>query len=715
MRLYSRSDLALDPRTVTQRRMRVLTAVLLLTIPAAAAMADLHWRTGFDGWKAAHLALFTILFALLAFGVVQAWIGFRLRRAGGDPLRIMATLEPDDDGVLEAPTAIIMPICNEEVGRVIEGLGAIFESVRGDARLSNCDFFLLSDSPDPNHWIEEEAAWLALVQRLNAHGRIFYRKRRGGINKKAGNVADFCRRWGTRYRYMIVLDADSLISGRAASTLVRLMERNPAVGLIQAVPVLVNGETILARVQQFASRLYGGLFSNGLNYWQLGEANYWGHNAIIRVQPFIRHCSLPELPGGGPFGGRILSHDYVEAALMRRAGWQVWLATDLPGNYEECPANLIDFAKRDRRWLQGNLQHTRLIAARGFHTVNRVHFALGILSYLASPLWFALLLLSGVIAYRERFGSGLSGVMTWALPWTYSAQALALFGATMGLLLLPKILALSDLRRRPAELAEFGGWNRVVRSVVAETVVFTFIAPILMLFHTKFVILTLGRQTISWGSQRRGRAGGSAWGEAISAHYDQTIIGLALALFVSGVSPALAWWMSPLLIGLIASIPISYLSGSIEAGEGMRAQGFFITPEETAPGPELRRFNEALASREPGRAPHPELVSDHGLLQAVLDPYVNALHVSLLRAKDTTPAPVELRLVELRERLIREGPAALAARDRMAVLSDVDSMVALHEEVWSTPPGQLAPWWRRALKHYEVVMPAPRTAFTRAA
>ncbi|HUR60164.1 MAG TPA: glucans biosynthesis glucosyltransferase MdoH [Opitutaceae bacterium] len=715
MRVTSFHPHALDPRTVTRRRTRIATIVLLLTLPAALTMADLHSRTGFDVWKAAHLFLFTILFAQLAFGVAQAWVGYRIRRRGGDPFRIIRSVEAGDATVLPAPTAVIMPICNEDVGRVMEGMRAIYESVRANGQLADCDFFLLSDSPDPNNWVKEEAAWLALVQKLGAHGRIFYRKRRVGINKKAGNVADFCRRWGGHYRYMVVLDADSIISGEAVATLVCLMERNPKVGLIQAVPVLVNGETILARVQQFASRLYGTFFSAGLNYWQLGEANYWGHNAIIRVQPFIQHCSLPELPGRGPFGGRILSHDYVEAALMRRAGWQVWLATDLPGNYEECPANLIDFAKRDRRWLQGNLQHARLIVARGFHAVNRLHFFLGILSYVASPLWFALLMLSCVIAWKANALGASAPPAARGLPWSFGGQALALFGATLVLLLLPKFLALLDLRQRPTEARAFGGWGKIALSIATETFVFTLVAPILMLFHTKFVILTLCRRTVSWGAQRRGAAGDSALAEAFSAHLGQTIFGAALAVFIARLSPALAWWMSPMLAGMILSIPISYVTGSVALGAKLRASGIFVTPEESTPSPELRRLTEVLATRTPGRAPLPELADDYGLLQAVIDPYVNAAHVSLLRSKDNAPSATEQRLGGLREKLLREGPGALPARDRLALLSDVDSMVALHEDIWAAPPGRLAAWWRLALEHYQVVAAAPQTAFLKAA
>ncbi|MEO6993280.1 MAG: glucans biosynthesis glucosyltransferase MdoH, partial [Lacunisphaera sp.] len=503
----------LDPHEATRRRHRLITLVLLIAGPGIFVMADLHWRTGFDAWKIVHLILFIILFGLVALGAAQSLIGFFLRRRGGDPCRITASLSAEERlQPVTARTAIVMPICNEEVGRVIEGLRVMYESVLQTGKLPDCDFFLLSDSNDPNRWIAEEAAWLALTQRLGAQGRIFYRKRRGGINKKAGNLADFCRRWGSLYRYMVVLDADSIMAGDAIVHLAQLMERNRNVGIIQGVPLLVNGETLLARLQQFASRLYGTISAAGLNYWQLGEANYWGHNAIIRLAPFIQHCSLPELPGEGPFGGRIMSHDYVEAALMRRAGWQVWLATGMEGNYEECPGNVIEFAQRDRRWLQGNLQHARLIGAKGFHVVNRVHFILGILAYLASPLWLVFLIVSAVIAYRH----GLVGALVVPKPsfaayaqWSYHTQAICLALFTFGMLFLPKLIALLDLRRRPAEVAAFGGWPDLLGGVFLETLVFTLLAPVLMLFHTKFIILTVCRQRITWGTQRRGRAGES--------------------------------------------------------------------------------------------------------------------------------------------------------------------------------------------------------------
>lgn len=688
--------------------------VLLLSAPGIMIMADLHWRTGYDGWKLAHLIVFAVLFTLIAFGSAQAIIGYLVRRRGGDPCRILASADPADVTPSLAPTAIVMPICNEEVGRVMEGMRVIFQSVAATGQLPDCDFFLLSDSNQPNNWIEEEASWLAMTQQLGAHGRLFYRKRRVGINKKAGNLADFCRRWGRHYRYMVVLDADSIMTGQAIVQLVRLMERNRNVGIIQGVPQLVNGETVLARLQQFASRLYGPVFATGLSYWQLGEANYWGHNAIIRVAPFIRHCSLPELPGDGPFGGRILSHDYVEAALMRRAGWQVWLATDLAGNYEECPANIIDFAKRDRRWLQGNLQHARLVIARGFHPVNRLHFALGILSYLASPLWLAFLALSMVVTWRlTTNGLTLLPVASFAehLHWSFRAQALGLFGFTLALLFLPKVIALADVRSRPADLAGFGGWKKLLPGVGLETLIFTLLAPILMLFHTKFVVLTLCRRSVSWGTQRRGRAGASAWGEVIAAHTGQTIFGLAAAALAWRIDPLMLAWMSPIVGGLLLSIPLSYFTGTLSLGLRLRARGLFLTPEESQPERELTELAENLATRGQTAPPRPELAEDYGLLQAVLDPFVNAAHVGMLRAKDDPPAGNEERFAILRSRLLREGPAALDQRDKISLLLDVDSMNTLHHEVWATPASRLDSWWRLALQHYEVIGPAPQTAF----
>jgi membrane glycosyltransferase len=715
----SRFDPArLDGTRVTQRRLLLATLTLLLVGPAVLLMADLHWRTGMDNWKLLHLLLFALLFALVAFGAVQALLGWFCRLGRGDPNRILRSLGPgDEDGPVDAPTAIVMPIFNEDTSRIMEGLRVIYRSLEATGQLDAFDFFILSDTTNPNRWIEEESSWVALTRQLGARGRMFYRKRRVNLNKKAGNLADFCRRWGKRYRYMVVLDADSIMTGDAIVKLVRLMERNPGAGIIQTVPRLVGGETIFARLQQFASRLYGPIFAAGLNYWQQGEANYWGHNAIIRVAPFIEHCSLPELPGVEPFGGRILSHDYVEAALMRRAGWSVWLAVDLEGSYEECPGNLIDFAKRDRRWLQGNLQHAWLLTARGLHAANRLHLALGILAYLASPLWLAFLVVSTVIAWRYA-ATGLSPLpidsFARYLRMGFHAQALLLLFGTLGLLFLPKVLALFDLARRPGTAEGFGGWWRVVGSAVAETAIFTLIAPVLMLFHSKFIVLTLAGKGVAWVAQRRGADGDPEWREAILTHAGHTVVGLGWGTLALRINPAFAAWLSPILLGLVTSIPVSLVTGQLAGGRMTNRLKLFLTPEESAPPPELQRLARNLEACRRHAPPLPELAADYGLMQAVLDPYVNAVHLALLREREQAPdAASEERFAPLRDRLLREGPGSLPARDKLALLLDADSMAALHRDLWSLPAERLSSWWRTAIRAYNVLAPAPQTALYR--
>ena len=193
---------------------------------------------------------------------------------------------------------------------------------------------------------------------------------------------------------MVVLDADSLMSGETLARLVRLMEAHPEVGVIQTAPRVVRARSLFARVQQFASRLYGPMFAAGMHYWQLGDSPYWGHNAILRVAPFMEHCSLPRLSGRPPFGGDILSHDFVEAALLGRAGWSVWLAFDLSGSYEETPGSLLEEMQRDQRWCQGNLQHLRLLFTEGLSTAHRALFLNGIFSYISAVLWLGFLVAS---------------------------------------------------------------------------------------------------------------------------------------------------------------------------------------------------------------------------------------------------------------------------------------------------------------------------------
>ena len=270
------------------------------------------------GWTLASAGLFLLFIVLQApvvYGFVLSCTGWWILRRGGDPVRINRTLPPGEIPDRLPRTAIVMPIYNEDVGRVFQGLRVIYESLKATNHGGSFDFFILSDTSDPNIWIAEEKAWFELCKRVEGFGRIFYRKRRLQLHHKSGNVADFCRRWGSRYKYVIVLDADSVMSGGTLVRLAALMEKNPRAGMIQTFSRAVLGQSLFQRINQFSASTYGPLFVAGANFWQLDNANFYGHNAIIRIHPFMQFCAMPELPEAGTLGSRILSHDVVESAL----------------------------------------------------------------------------------------------------------------------------------------------------------------------------------------------------------------------------------------------------------------------------------------------------------------------------------------------------------------------------------------------------------------
>ncbi len=716
MRLFLTEKM--NPGRLSRRRFLFFSAIFAFTSIAAWFMADLLWTNGLLGLEVALLVLFVILFAHVAAGFCTALVGLYVINRGGDSSRITATLPSLDDATL-ASTAIVMPVFNEDVSRVFEGLRVVFRSVQETRRLEHFDFFVLSDSNQPNQWIQEEVAWVELCKQVGGFGKIFYRKRRHSINKKAGNVADFLRRWGRRYRYMIVLDADSIMTGRALVQLVALMERNPHVGIIQTAPRIVNGETLFARVQSFSSRLYSPLFLAGLNYWQQHEANYWGHNAVIRIKPFIEHCSLPDLPGSEPFGGRILSHDFVEAALMRKAGWGVWLAGDIEGTYEEGPPTLIDSAKRDRRWSQGNMQHAWLLTARGFRPANRFHLLMGVMGYVSSPLWLLFMLLSTIHVFAMvtspgTFSADVGTQDTIFFGYHFEIpQAVTLFLLTVVLLFFPKVASVMVTLGRPGEATLFGGKRQLITSAFSETVLSILQAPVNMAFNSKFVLFTLLGQGVSWVTQRRGTEGDvTDWREPIITHGGQAAFGLVWGISSYIISPPFFIWLSPVIVPLVFSIPISIFLSKVSFGARARKLGLFLTPEETSPPYELRRLQQNLAECYRHLPPIEALRADYGLTQAVLDPYVNAMHVALLRQRRQTEESREW-FEQLRERLLRNGPSDFTLQDKMALLMDADSMMTLHRELWGAPPEDLAEWWRLAMRQYNVLTNAPTTALYR--
>jgi membrane glycosyltransferase len=671
-------------RTALLRRTVFLVLALVQSGAFAYHMVDsvLPYH-GNDPLEVAILILSTILFAWVSLGFWTAVSGFILLCLGGDRHAITRSVSKDAPIAPDARTAVIMPIRNEHVARVCAGLRATYESVAATGTLDRFDFFLLSDSCEGDTLAAERQAWLDLCVAVGGFGRVFYRWRRLRIKRKSGNVADFCRRWGRQYRYMVVLDADSVMSGDCLATLVRLMEANPTTGIIQTAPRAAGRETLYARVQQFATRVYGPLFTAGLHFWQLGESYYWGHNAIIRIAPFMRHCALARLSGRGPLSGEILSHDFVEAALMRRAGWKVWMAYDLPGSYEEMPPNLVDELKRDRRWCLGNLINARLFFWQGLHPAHRAVFMTGILSYVSAPLWLLSLTLSTVFVLLETLVGPQYFVEPRQLfpiwPEWHMGSVIGFVVATGVVLFLPKFLSAALVIARGAE--GFGGAVRVLASVVLELFLSALLAPIRMLFHSQFVAAALAGLHSSWKSPPREDAE-TTWGEAVLRHGAHTILGVTWAVGVYVLSPTYIWWMLPVVGALALSIPVSVYSSRASWGRALRRAELFLIPEETTPPAELRLARAYTAAASPS----PRFVD------AVADPHTNALAC----ATAGRPARPSLAAQPRRDRAVAaavaQGPDRLAESLKLFLMADPAALSQLHARVRAG--ADVHPAWR---------------------
>jgi len=682
---------------------------MLLTGLVSWLFADLLWRTGWSASRTVLLVLFVVLFLFAAVGCMHGVYGFFLRISG--TRWCINRMKPyRDQDISGTSTAIVFPVYNEDMVRVCEGLRATYESLQKTGQSERFDFFILSDSTDPDKRVEEERRWCDLIRELDALGRIYYRRRLNNEGRKSGNVRDFLNAWGRRYRYFMVCDADSVMRGETLVDLVKLMEVQPTVGLIQTVPATVNGESLFGRIQQFANRLYAPIFIAGLNYWALDLGNYWGHNALIRTEPFMQYCDLPQLPGRKPFGGQILSHDFVEAALLLRENWEVWFAYDLEGSYEEAPQAMIENAQRERRWCQGNLQHGLVLFARGLRGVSRLHLILGICGYLAGPLWLGFLLAFNWIHWFQKH-TGLSDVpvhaFTWFLNLSATAHAFLIFVICMVVIMMPKALALIELAYDTQRRHAFGGLQRAAVSVVAETVFSTLHAPLLMLWHTRFVVTNLLGVSVGWSTQKRA-ADGTAWTFAIRRHWGHTLIGIIWGAFMWWLGRSLFWWFTPVLAGMVLSIPLSVFTSRRSLGARARRLGVFLTPEEIAPPAELvalranMKVHELTDDTSP-RRPHA------GLAEAVLDPYVNAIHVTLLREKLFNPVYAEQfaalgvggpQVRTLGEKLLAGGPDQLTPAERSLIMTDSHTMVWLHHEAWLRSGESLAPWWRASIREY---------------
>jgi membrane glycosyltransferase len=551
------SDTLTSPEGMSSRRLLLFLLTMLLATTASAAVQDSLLGDGIDLWDVALLVLFFPLFAWIAFGFLNALIGFVLLMTRMHPGFVPV---PQNRQPLTGQTAVLIPVHNEDVDAVFGRIARMMHAIEAAGEAASFAFFVLSDSGEESG-AQEVAAWEVLAP--GSRVPLYYRRRTDNVARKPGNVADWVRRFGGGYDHMLVLDADSLMSGDAMIGMAQVMERRPSVGLLQTVPTIRGATTLFQRWMQFNSRLYGPISTAGLVWWSGSEASFWGHNAIIRTRAFAESCGLPVLPGGPPFGGAIMSHDMVEAALLRRRGWAVHLIM-IDDSYEEFPPTLIDMAVRDRRWAQGNIQHLKLLGSDGFHPVNRLQLAIGASAYMTSPAWLVLILTTIAQAFAGE---------SKLVEATTSARVLAL---TVILLFGPKLLgiiwAVSDRSRRAA----FGGARAIILSAIAEIPLSMLSAPVIMLTQTMDLISIFRGQPSGWSPQNRDRDGLSI-ADVVPRYRWHLAAGVAL-LLISPAVPITALWLAPVTLGLLLSPWLAKWSASNAAGSRADARGLFQVP-----------------------------------------------------------------------------------------------------------------------------------------
>lgn len=534
-------------------RMAAFVPAILVSALLCVSIAQYLLANGVMLHQAAVLALVTLTFLWLTFSVNTAILG-----------ALRATyLRPETPRKTQCPPAhiaLIIPVYNEAAWDVFGNASATLRD------LIRCDdgnryaLFVLSDTTDPARATQEERAFAALRREIGGAVDVYYRRRLKNTDKKIGNIGDWVENWGAAFEGMVVLDADSLMSASAIRHLSHALISDPNAGLIQSHPMLIGARTLFGRVQQFSNAVYGWLMAEGMASWSQHEGNYWGHNAIIRTRAFASSARLPYLRGRGGRQNLILSHDFIEAGMLRRAGWTVKLLPDVSGSFEETPQTLIDYILRDRRWCHGNMQHLRLLGARGFHMISRVHMLQGALAYLMSPAWLGLVVLWSIMGMGaedpDSYFSAANPLMPIWPEQPEHAGWVYLF-LVYGMLLFPKAVgaALFGLRRKTRVAYGYGA--HYLGSILLELVMSVLFAPIMMIHHTVTAARAIIGQTAAWVPQNRGDTGHS-WAQTLRFHWIETVLGTVL--FSGIVFADVSIMILPIAISLVAAVPLSKLS-----------------------------------------------------------------------------------------------------------------------------------------------------------
>lgn len=556
-------------------RRAVVVALNLLS------MAGLAWAMsrvlGDRGWSAPTIVFMAIYLIGLPWTLLGFWnsvIGFVILRLVKDPVGYTnpALRRTPTDSPIVTRTAVCLCVRNEDAAAAFGRLRTMIESVTATGEGRHFDFHILSDTSRPKVAEAEEMMFLALQTRFPFTG-LNYRRRSMNTGYKAGNLEEFARRCRGQYQHMIVLDADSVMSGRSMLRLVRAMQANPELGLLQTLVVGRPSESAFTRIFQFGMRHGMRAQTTGSAWWQGSSGPYWGHNAIIRIAPFVDHCALQPIPGNGPLRGPILSHDQVEAALMRGAGWHVRVIPDEQESWEENPTNLPDFIKRDLRWCNGNLQYIHLMTMPGLIGMGRFQLINAIAMYVGAPMNFVMLL------------AGLTIALTPHPPDLATSMAFGLYAVALLLGFAPRLLGVMDIVMSGRSKL-YGGGPRILLGCALDWSFSMIIGPIMMIAQTVFIAnLGFGRRVI-WDAQNRDDRSISAQ-EALHGLWPQLTFGLVAITILGLVVPVAILWAGLTIIPCLIAAPFTCITSARWLGKAMTRARLCAIPDEFAPAWEI--------------------------------------------------------------------------------------------------------------------------------
>lgn len=572
---------------MTARRTAFLSLFVISFVALGLLMTATLSPNGYGIFDFLVLGCFLVTLPWTIIGFWNAVIGLALMRLSPNPVKAVCPIKRGNPiARLKTRTAILSCVRNEDVAKLEANLNALLAGLVRSGEARAFTLYILSDSSFDEIAAEERAMVSRLAKRWSNWLAVVYRRRETNPGFKAGNIEDFCDRWGNRHDFALVLDADSFMSANAMLDLVRRMEANPTLGILQSLVVGLPTESAFARIFQFGMRLGMRSYTLGSAWWQGDCGPYWGHNAILRLKPFMEHCRLPKLSGKGPLAGWILSHDQIEAVLMRRAGYEVRVLPQEGGSYEENPPHLLEFIRRDLRWCQGNLQYLKLLRMPGIKPVSRIQLLLAILMFASSPAWIGFMVFAALLGLTE------SGQM----PYRADTGA-ALFLSIMTMVFAPKLATIADILLRRELRRSFGGAARVMLGAATEILYSAMLAPVMAVAHTLFMGGLMFGKTIGWGAQARGLEHLPV-SLAVKKLWPQTLFGLLAATWLATQPLQLVWPLLPIAIGPLLVIPAAVLLSTRTLGSAGIKSSLWQIPEETDPPAELHSLSlPALTER----------------------------------------------------------------------------------------------------------------------